>query len=75
LFRVFTNGRRSYIRVFPGKKRLIFSANVDADVKRGLMDTFILFRGKHVQNNFSETHFLFLTTVIYACGLKTRKIS
>ena len=38
----------------PGKKGLMFSADVDADVKKGLMDTFMLFRGKHVQNNFSE---------------------
>jgi len=36
-------------------KRLKFSRSVPAAVKKGISDAFKLYRGKHVQNNASET--------------------
>jgi hypothetical protein len=71
LFKVFTSGKRGYVRVFPGKKRLLFVTGVDADVKKGLTDTFVLFRGKHVQNNFSETINNILRTVTCLNGSRS----
>ena len=59
------------MRVFPGKKRLLFVTGVDADVKKGLTDTFVLFRGKHVQNNFSETINNILRTVTCLNGSRS----
>jgi len=71
LFKVFTSGKRGYVRVFPGKKRLLFTSGVDVDVKKGLADTFGLFRGKYVQNNFSETINNILRTVTCLNGSRS----
>jgi hypothetical protein len=53
--KVFTRGKRGYVRVFPGKKRMIFAATALQPVQQGLSDALALFAGMSIQNNLSET--------------------
>lgn len=59
------------MNVFPGKKRLIFSETIIPPVKRGLRDAFLLFAGKHIQNNWSETTNNVLRSVMCMTAMMT----
>ncbi len=43
------------MNVYPGKKKLLFPKTVIPPVERGLKDAFLVFAGKYIQNNWSET--------------------
>lgn len=54
IFKVFSSGKKGYVRVFPGQKRLLFPGNVLPAVQQGMNDAMALFAGKYIQNNWSE---------------------
>jgi hypothetical protein len=55
LFKVFACGKKGYVKVFPGRSFLIFSACIPPEVKLCMEQTFELFAGMHIQNNCGET--------------------
>ena len=59
------------MKVFPGKKRLIFPETVIPPVERGLRDAFFLFAGEHIQNNWSETTNNVLRSVMCMTAMMT----
>ena len=55
IFKVFSSGRKGYVKVFPGKKQLLFPGSVLPPVQQSMTDAMALFAGKFIQNNWSET--------------------
>lgn len=55
--------------VFPGQKSLKFTKHVIPAVERALRDAFLLFCGKHIQNNWSETTNNVMRSVMCLTGM------
>jgi hypothetical protein len=73
IFKVFSSGKRGYVKVFPGKKTLLFPPTVLPPVQQGMSDAMALFAGKFIQNNWSETINNILRRLARLMGLRSEE--
>ena len=71
LFKVFSNGRRGYVKVDPYRIKLKFSKTMDPKIISVLKELFELFIRKTIQNNVGEGSNSVLQSLLKLCGPKT----
>lgn len=71
LFKVFSKGKRGYVKVDPYRITLKFSKTMDPKIISVLKDLFELFFRKTIQNNVGEGSNSVLQSLLKLCGPKT----